>query len=547
MKIKYKIIGILSVLLIFVSACKESFLDSVPIDKINTANYYQNDDDFNKAINGVYNALEPWAQSMDFFPMIDIATPIAASGGGRFGAFLWGNMAYTPTSSRMSQEWWPQYWMGVARANEVIIKIEEKGSVITTPALRDRIHGEALFLRAYFYFYLTYLWGDVPLITGPLSGDDVKPARSPHAQVVEQMITDLKEAETLLPSVTEYRTSSALLGRVSKGAAMSLLGKVYCFEKRWSDAETELKKVIDSGDYKLTPGATGFIDQFWPEGENGIESIFEIQYAADVLQDRSNFYIAYATTAGAGINATGFGYTNPTDYLVDLFETTGGYKVTSNWISNAASKDSFTFTSADPAFVPLKPFTNRDPRLMWTVMYQGSPYLAWKFPANTFTADLPKETNYATVKYIIPESTGSNGSQNEIVIRYADVLLLYAEALMEQAKLTDAATYVNMVRQRPSVNMPVVPASVVGDQGQLRQYIHEERIRELSLEYGHVFFDLRRWGIYGQEMKKYWTANKYGHVNPAVPFDEGRDNLWPIPQEDRDLNPNLSQNPGYTQ
>jgi hypothetical protein len=115
---------------------------------------------------------------------------------------------------------------------------------------------------------------------------------------------------------------------------------------------------------------------------------------------------------------------------------------------------------------------------------------------------------------------------------------------MEQNKLSQAVPYLNMIRQRPSVNMPTVPAAIAADQGQLRGYIHEERIRELACEYGHVFFDLRRWGTYVQVMKNYWTANKLGHTNPAISIDQ-HNVLWPFPQSEIDVNPNLRQNPGY--
>ena len=139
---------------------------------------------------------------------------------------------------------------------------------------------------------------------------------------------------------------------------------------------------------------------------------------------------------------------------------------------------------------------------------------------------------------------------NLVALRYADVLLLYAEALLEQNKLESAANYINMVRNRASVNMPNVPNNIVANQISLRKYLHNERMRELAFEYGHLFFDLRRWkddsgnNLWLEEMNSYWTANKLGHSNDAIKIDE-HNILWPIPQSEIDLNPNLEQNSGY--
>ena len=548
MKTKIIYAGLFIFLLIYTSGCQESFLDSSPTDQLTTETYYETEDDFIQSVNGIYAINCLWRQQLEFFPMIDMATPVAVKGSGRFGQFHWGNGGYSPADVPGDvKTWWKRWWQGISRSNEVLKRIEERGDeVFTTDGLKDRIKGEALFLRAFYYFNLTYIWGDLPLITEPVTEENYYPSRDAHPAIVEQMVSDLAEAETLLPSVTKYRANPDDLGRVSKGAAMALLGKIYCFEKQWSKAATALKKVIDSGDYQLTPGPTGFIDQFWPEGENGIESIFEIQYTTGLGDQYGNAFITYCATGGVGIDGAGDGYNyiEPTDYLVDLFETTDGYKVNSTWLSNTDGKDNFSFSSNDPDFNPREPFENRDPRLKWTVMYEGSPYVNEKFPGNIFTAASPVESNYATAKYIVSQNAFAQSEMNMVVLRYADVLLLYAEALMEQNDLNNAAKYVNMVRSRPSVSMPGVPQDIVSSQAALRKYVHEERIRELTLEYGHTFFDMRRWGTWVTEMKGYWTANKFGHENGAIDIDE-HNVLWPISQDEIDLNPNLGQNDGY--
>ena len=541
-------IAFFALLLLSSVACNESFLETFPKDQLTTETFYETEEDFIQSINGVYGINNIWRQKMEYYPMMDIATPAATRGSGRFGQFDWGGNGYTPDGVPSDfRTWFKYWWIGISRANEVLYRIEESGDeVFTTSGLKDQIKGEALFLRAIYYFFLTDIWGGMPLITEPVTQETYYPARDTKAVCVEQMIKDLQEAQTLLPSITKYRSNSTEMGRASKEAAQTLLGKIYCVEQQWDKAAIELKKVIDSNNFELTPGPTGFIDQFWPEGENGVESIFEWQYLSGIGDQFGNSFVSYCACGAAGLDVGGNGwnYIEPTDYLVDLYETTSGYKVKSTWVGSGESQDYFEFSSDDPQFDPDNAFNNRDPRLKWTVAYEGNPYLDEKWPDHTFTAASPMESNYGNLKMIVYQEGFAQSDMNMVVMRYADVLLLYAEAQMEQNKLSEAAIYVNMVRSRPSVAMPDVPASVVASQTDLRQYIHEERIRELATEYGHVYSDMKRWGVYVEEMQNYWTANKFGRENPAVEIDE-HNVLWPIPTQELDLNPNMEQNPGY--
>ncbi|MCG6186188.1 RagB/SusD family nutrient uptake outer membrane protein [Maribellus maritimus] len=548
MKTKILYFALFALLLLNSTGCKESFLETLPKDQLTTETFYKSEDDFIQSINGVYGINNIWRQKMEFFPMVDIATPVATRGSGRFGQFDWGGNGYTPDGVPGDvRAWFSYWWIGIARANEVLYRLEEaEDGIFTTAGLKDQIKGEALFLRAIYYFYLSDIWGGMPLITEPVTTETYYPERDTKTAITEQMISDLKEAQNLLPSITKYRNSPAEMGRASKEAAQSLLGKIYCAEEQWENASTELKKVIDSNNFELTPGATGFIDQFWPEGENGIESIFEWQYMSGIGDQYGNSFVSYCATGAAGLDVGGNGwnYIEPTDYLVDLYETKNGYKVTSTWTGSGESQDYFTFSSDDPEFDPEDAFAHRDPRLKWTVAYEGNPYVDEKWPENTFTAASPMESNYGNLKMIVYEEGFAQSDMNMVVLRFADVLLLYAEAQMELNNLDEATKYVNRVRSRPSVSMPDVPAGIAGSQSDLRQYIREERIRELATEYGHVFYDMRRWGIYVDEMENYWTANKFGRENPAVQIDE-HNVLWPIPTQELDLNPNMVQNPGY--
>jgi len=528
------------------NSCSDSFLDSYPLNNLSSGTFYKSEADFTAAINGAYDALQN--NSHGFIPMIDIATPFSLGGGGRFSVFNKGVYAATPDWG-WGKTMWQSFYLIAFRANSVLDRIDNEDVEMTVKA-HDRIKGEALFLRSLAYFYLSNLYGNVPLILKEQSYDEVLAANTPKSEIVNQLIADLKLAENLLPSVTEYRANKSLLGRASKGAAKMLLAKVYLYEKMYGEAETKLYEIIKSGDYQLEEN---FSDMFWPDNENGIESIFEIQYK-EGLKESTGFVRYCSPHVLSGISYRGYQYIQPNEYFCDLYETIDGYKVSSTYESTVtdAPYDYFTFsrTSNDPAFDANSPYANRDPRLKWTVWYEDTPY-ADEFMARTGQTGvryLPKhssEHNHSSVKYIIGKLQPTSGDTpgNQIIMRYADVLLLYAEALIENGKPSQGATYINMVRQRPSVNMPAVNANL--SQDDMRTALREERYRELAFEWGHMYMDMVRWDVYTSEMEKYWTAGKLGSSWPALGPLSSDYNLWPIPAAEISTNPNLKQNPGY--
>lgn len=559
MKSSLKIIPVLalSVSCILQTGCKKDFLESLPKNNLSEGSYYKTEADFTSAVNAVYDALQA-DRELSFFPMADIATPFAGFGDSRFGQYDNGIFGITDGWS-FGQTIWAAWYKVVFRANLVLDNIDKPGVTLSQKA-HDRIKGEALFLRSIAYFYLTYLYGDVPLITKVLKYDEQQVPRDAHSKVVEQLIADLKSAETLLPSVTEYRNAKAMLGRASRGAAKSLLGKIYVYEQKWPEAEAKLNEVVNiDKDYDLE---AKFLDLFWPSNENGKESIFEVQYHSGVKEGNSFVRFCSPNTLSQ-IQTSGFGYITPTEYYLDQFETVNGFPVTSTFVSRAAAgsayRYTFNYTSADPAYNPAQPYNLRDPRLAWTAWYENTPYIA-EFQSRTgqtginYLQQYSNENGHNTVKYIIGrlDPTAGDSPGNMILIRFADVLLLYAEALLKNDKLTDAATVINRVRQRPSVNMPTIQAvetvrgiSIVNDKSALFSYLQKERYRELAFEWGHMYMDQIRWDVFADEMVNYWTAQKYGHNNPALGSFDKDHYRWPIPAEERNRNPKLSQNDGY--
>lgn len=536
--------------------CKKSFLDSYPVNNLSAGNFYKTEDDFTNAVNGIYDALQA-DRSLSFFPMVDVATPFSVGGGGRFTVY--NNGIYGVTAGwNMAETFWISWYQVVFRANVVLDHIDA-ANLDLDQAVHDRLKGEALFLRSLAYFYLSSLYGDVPLILQEQAYEDVLVPRTPKAEVEAQIIADLQAAEKLLPSVTEYRQQKKLLGRASRGAAQSLLGKVYLYDKKWEAAASEFHKVIEGGDYKLEPV---YSDLFWPDHENGEESIFEIQYQSGVGEGNS-FVRFCAPSTASNISYAGFNYINPTESYADVFGTIHGYTVSSQFVSRepdaSAFRYHFSHSSSDPLFDQLHPYTNRDPRLAWTLWYENTPYIQ-EFQRRTgqsgvnYRPGYSTESGHNTVKYIVGKLDPSGGDSpgNLIIIRYADVLLMYAEALIEENQTTEAAVYINRVRQRPSVHMPTLQQvelvrgeAIISSQDKMRAFLHNERYRELGFEFGHMYMDMVRWDVFADEMVKYWTANKNGNENPALGSFTKDHYLWPIPAEELNRNPNLVQNAGY--
>ncbi len=566
-KMKYKSqyilkLFILETFVFFLQGCGEDFLTQYPKDQVTAVTFYNTKEDYEAAINGVYDGLTQFMVA-EFQPFMEMATPFCECGGGRYDVYKINqtngviniNDQYSEAS-----KYWTLYYRCIGRANTVLSNIDKKESTIDETFLK-RIEGEALFLRAYSYFNLVQLYGDVPLITTPQCYEELLVSRTSKDQVYEQMITDLTTAASDLPSVETYRGTSNI-GRASEGSAQALLGKVYLYQENWEKAEEWFEKVIDSEDYQLVPD---YVDQFWPSGENGNESIFEIQFSSTNSGTDKNRYPLY--TGFDKISNTywleGFDYMLPTEYYCDQFETQNGYKVQSTFVQRTTIQNGnynfqYNFVSDDPEFDPSSPYDIRDPRLKWTVWYDDTPYITEDFmqrgglTGTNFNADYSERSNHCTVKYLTGEASPSdNSDMNMIVIRYADVLLMCAEAKIEQNELDEAVSLINEVRQRPSVNMPTVEQvgtiqgiDIAGNQSNLRQYLREERCRELAFEWGHLYFDQIRWKIFDDEMEKYWTVNKEGYTNQAFVWND-RWWLWPIPASERERNPNLEQNSGY--
>ena len=480
------------------TGCQKEFLDRKPLGKLTYDTFFTTEAQAVQATNAVYNQFRSWeCSSLGYIGVTDILSDDADKGSTTNDQPLLtdiDNFNLDPANTYFGQVW-TGFYRAIARANLAIKRIPDVPDM--DEDLRKRLIGECKFLRAYSYFLLVQWFGDLPLITEPLNADQYyNQERSPVSEVYNLIERDLLDAIEALPLKKEYASSD--LGRATKGAAQGILAKLYMVKKDYPKAEQYCSEVITSNVYSLLPR---YADNFLPAGENGAESIFEITAAA--LQPDAGGVVGpgatpYNMVQGVRGNPNlGWGFNRPSDNLVSSYE--GG-----------------------------------DPRREATVIYVGE-----ILPDNTTEVkDNPEILGERfNQKAWVPAHSGlqDNGPGNIRVLRYSDILLLYAEALNENGKSADALTYINQVRKRArGASQVVLPDITVTDQAQLRERIYKERRVELAMEQ-HRWFDLLRWGRAEQVM----LAVGKNFVSP-------KHLLLPIPQQEVDLTDgSIQQNQGY--
>lgn len=504
MQISYKITLLLLAMVLVATGCEKEFLQRNPKVGVTEANFYQNADDAVSAVNAAYSALQYEITPSGHFRWFwgDIVSDDAIKGGsgdndvaslGRLE-----NFDGRPTNELLESEWNADY-KGIYFANLVIKNVPP---IEMDPFLKAQVISEAKFIRAWFYYNLAMLFGDVPLVTDVVGPDDVRP-RTSVAEVWAQIETDLKEAIPSLPLRSELGDDE--IGRITRGAAQALLVKVYAFQSKWSEAEPVADAIIQSQEYFLV---NDYLDIFTIAGENGPESIFEIQYMNRSNGDWGRFEEGTLTNVfqRARGDFGGYGFNIPTQSFVDEF-----------------FKEGF-----------------EDPRLSATVFREGEPMGDRGFFSKDATGGFPYD--YYAKKYFINKNqeapTGDpnvNGQSNDRVIRYADILLLHAEAAYHNGNEGVAKLSLNEVRARARGNTNLLPDVTVSGQALLDAILHERRV-ELGLE-GHRFFDVIRQG-------KTYAESVMKPLHPAFNYDVHK--VFPIPQSQIQLSDGvITQNTGY--
>ncbi len=488
------------VLILFCPSC-DSLLDVDPSDKYSSDTFWKTEEHASAGITGCYNALLPWRGNYFFeFDMITSnAMPYNESNGTQ--AIAKGtHMSTTPLITSL----WKDCYTGIGRTNTFLDNI---GNVTMDEALKSRMTGEAKFLRAFYYFYLEDRFGGVPLILEtPNAATQASLPRDSREAVVTQILKDLTEAAELLPK--SY--SGADLGRATKGAALSLKARIQLYNEQWSEAAATAKSVMELNVYSLFNDYRHFFSE---DNKHNSEVIFNVESS---LPD---------FTTGYDHNLYRLNRPAPLKELVDTYLMTDGKTIQESSL-----------------FDPAQPYENRDPRLHYSINCIGYPYngkLITKEDVMTTGFGMKKYTTYEDDETI---PLVERSAFNAILIRYAEVLLTYAEA-QNEAGGPDESVYsaINQVRKRPSVNMPEVTKGLTKEQ--MREVIRRERRVELALE-GLYYSDALRWKTIEKENNGA-MHNADGVEIVIRSFNPARDYLWPVPYNQIIQNPNLQQNPNW--
>ena len=522
----YSIYGFLSACLFLIS-CNDDFLDKQRTDALSTETYWVSEENAEMAVNSCYGFFgDEW-----WTTFLTCATD---------DSYAWSDwpcdIKYVPEGSATTSLgtfkhfWGDNPYKAIAAANNVIDNIDQVPDMDNDT--RARFAAEARFVRAYAYQHLIGYYGDVPLIKHVQNDpSEYDVSRTPKDSIVDFIVSEIDDFANDLPEA--YDASE--WGRATKGAALALKARTLLYDGQWSEAADAAKAVVDLGIYSIDPDFGSLFDG---SNENSSEIILSAQYT-------STYKSSLATWTG-GPTLSGWSEVVPLQSLVDAYECTDGKTI-----------------DESPLYDPEHPFENRDPRLDLTIILPGD-----VVNGNTIdvTADgsadgLGKSnasySGYYYKKYVPTEISGSydaNCTNDIILFRYAEVLLIYAEGKIE-ANDIDQSVYdaINEVRGREDVQMPEITSGK--SQSELREIVRRERRVEFAME-EERFFDIRRWKIAEDVIpgQVYGILNNYdpdrsdygSHVLVGTRvFNANRDYLWPVPQSEMDLNENLVQNPNW--
>ncbi|WP_217606904.1 RagB/SusD family nutrient uptake outer membrane protein [Chitinophaga sp. GbtcB8] len=472
-------------LVLLLSSCGKGFIDLKPVSSVTTDNFYQTAEDFTNAVNGAYNALRTGgtygADSYIFGEVrSDNSTPVASGSVTDQDEF---DRFYIRTTNPFINNRWSNSYTAIGRCNAILGRIDP---ITMDNALKARYIGEAKFLRALFYFNLVRTFGDVPLVLKEIINPDegYEYGRNPKADVYAQIEKDLTEAAEALPA--SYTGADA--GRATQGAAKAMLGRVLLTQKKYAPAAVQLKAVIDLGQYMLVPV---YADFFKVNNKNNKEAIFDVQYKSGGIGQGNPWPNSFApqNSGNAVIQFGGGGNNVPTDDLVNDYEAGD---------QRQAATIATSYVNASGATIP---------------------------------------GNFVKKYYDVPTVINDNGN-NIPIIRYADVILMYAECLNEAGYVAggEAFTYLNAVRSRAGLND--LTATEVPSQAAFRLAMEHERRVEFAFE------NLRWYDLVRTDRAMTVINGKAAQINPVNPVTP-QNQVFPIPQSQIDINSSkITQNEG---
>jgi hypothetical protein len=474
------------------------FLDKNPLDQITGQTFWKSEAEASMALTGVYSRLLAYPFNHKDADFDIMGGDVSGNQGVSVIALAQGMIL--PTSGGLISSIYNNCYAGIGSCNFFLDNVER------TPlneATLNRYKGEVCFLRAMFYYMLAEHYGGVPLYTTSVTIDEAKVKQSTKDEVMQQIYTDLDFAITHLPD-GPYSDGHAV-----KGSAQALKARVLLHDRQWQEAAELTDRIIQGGKFNLFDN---YRTLFLASGQtNNPEIMFSARYLSPDIQ--TDLDVRWAWHA----------MVNPRQELVDAYECIDGLPIT-----------------ASPLYDPSNWRLNRDPRLLLTIKGFDDTAVNSAGQEVSFSYNAVSGTGYEPVKYCnwdaLPIDYSTISEQDWILIRYADVLLMYAEARNE-ANGPDADVYSAVNRVRARVDMPPLPEGLTQDE--LRERIRNERRVEFALE-GLRWSDILRWKTAEQIIP---TLVDPGGVRRA--FDPGKHYLLPFPQSEIDVNENLDQNPGY--
>lgn len=506
-------------LFFLLAGCTNEFLEFYPEDRITAANFPQDESDIKLALNGAYALLREnsiYDQGLFGFGVLDGASP---------NGFNWGNTSIAKAGNgqlssaddQMVTFRWTRSYAIIFRTNYLIGLLDE---VELDPEIKSVYMGEAHFLRGLAYSILADSYGGVPIVEGLITTEEARSiGRASLEETWSQVISDYDVATENL------EVDAPEIGRATKGAALAMKMRAYLYQSKYEEVLQVVEQIEQLQKYALFPSYEGL---FSPENENNQEVIFDVQYIAGE-NSQGSLHDQFCGT-GTGSFTRGSRYV-PTDDLVNAYEMIDGSEID-----------------------PDNPYKGRDPRLEFTVVVPGSFILDHQFPNYTYPGGAYNHPgnrlkHLSTRKYRIQNLAdlppSGQSYLNNIVIRYGDVLLSKAEAIIEtNGDINEAIDLINRIRTERE-DVKITPLSMGLSLDEARTALRHERRIEFAME-GLYWSDIRRWDI-GQDIYPIEVKNKDGDILETK-FPGGYlefYNLLPIPDSELSLNENLVQNPGW--
>ncbi|MBD5278825.1 MAG: RagB/SusD family nutrient uptake outer membrane protein [Bacteroides sp.] len=517
-KIKNMFIAAASVLAL--TGCSD-FLEKDSLSAVSSATFWQTPEDALSGLAACYDALQShWLYDGGPWECGILNMDCMTDNGGHFNWSGW--MAgydiangIHDSNSWLAGDYWKACYEAIKRCNTLIDNIER---VDMDADLVAQYKAEAIVIRSLIYTLLTSTFQDVPYLVHVSSLADAEVAKTPKAEIVEGVMADLKKAAEVLPSTAPAR------GRITKGAALSLLGRLALYNEKWTEAISAYEQVLGLG-YSLFPDYSTLFTQ---ENEGCNEIIWGLRFEGPGLSEGSNF-CAHWNTPIESMNGT----VDLADAFYRLDGTSGADEPVYGVDPDGNPSTSFDFPN-------MNRYDNRDPRLYATLFVPG---MTWGNNSGTYGGASPSYSTVYVMKYFDPYDTANSwdSGQDFYIIRYAEVLLSLAEAYVEGGRHSDAEPLVNQVRTR--AGMPTI-AEVEGSnlsKDAMREVVRHERRVELAFE-GLRLFDLYRWHILKDAVDRVNNeASKYGFWYEYRNYRGEQEYVWPIPQSELDCNSKLVQ------